>query len=258
MSAFTARWLLLGMLGVSLLSNTSLAAGKINPHTLCPISGSKGQTILLIDTTDPLPEVAQERLKQLLKSMGDHTNEHYIQPKHELIVYHVTPQIAYLQKPIRVCNPGHPKDINPIIDSSVQAKLMWRYFEIQRFRALPKREEQVSGEQSPLLESIAVITARHIPNLGEGGQHKPARLILFSDMLQHSDLLSHYKRIPTMDEFKTLVGYAEMSSDLNDVDVWLFYVRRTNLERIQTPKHYYWWTYAIDSFGGHLIEQTPL
>lgn len=86
-------------------------AEDLNPRTLCPVGGNEGQVILLIDTTDPLTPVAQERLKELLQGLGDSENKHYLQPGHELIVYHLPAQLADLRKPaLRVCNPGNPKD----------------------------------------------------------------------------------------------------------------------------------------------------
>ena len=228
----------LAILITALLSSGVHATEKLNPRTLCPLNGSIGQTILLIDTTDPLTLVAQERLKQLLRGLGDPENDHYLQPDHELVVYRLTSRIADMKKPLRVCNPGHPESINIFIDSKADAVRKWRIFELKRKIALPRIAEQFEGKQSPLLESIAWVTAKHVPSIGVKETRKPTRLILFSDMLQNSDLLSHYTNLPTMKAFKSLVGYAEMNSDLNDVKVWLFYVRRTGLEHIQTPKHY--------------------
>lgn len=259
------QWMLMCLLSIVLLSNTTTyAADKINPRTLCPISGSEQQTILLIDTTDALTLVAQERLKQLLQSFLDSKNKHYVQPAHELIVYHLTPRVADMSKLMRVCNPGNPEDralIDDLTSGVIDARRKWRAFQkrvLQIWRAVPGIDEQVSGKYSPLLESLAVVTARHVPSLGVGEQRKPTRLILFSDMLQNSGLLSHYKSVPAIKSFAKSVGYAEMESDLNGIDVWLFYVRRTGLEHKQTPKHYYWWTQAVELFGGRLIEQVPL
>lgn len=251
----------MSIFGVTLLINSAYAAEKINLKTLCPASGSKGQTILLIDTTDPLAPVAQARLKQLLKGFGDSDNEHYLQLAHELIVYRLKSSIADIGKPLRVCNPGNPEErttTDDLLDSPIQAKKKWRAFELKRRSALPPSDKQIAGSQSPLLESISLVIARHVPSLGVGKQRIPTRLILFSDMLQNSDLLSHYKALPNMKALKNLTGYAEMDSDLMGVDVWLFYVRRTGVEQMQTPKHYYWWTQAIEFFGGRLMEQVPL
>ncbi len=255
------RYFSMAILGATLLFTAACAEQNINPQTLCPASGSERQTILLIDTTDPLTLTAQERLKQLLKAFLDAGNQHYLQPAHELIVYRLLPRVAAMEKPLRVCNPGNPDD-RTWEDNLVSGKYgelrKWRHFGQRILRALPRLDEQLVKGHSPVLESIAFVTARHIPNIGVGEKRKPTQLILFSDMLQHSERLSHYKTLPTMDEFSQLTGYVEMQSDLTDTDIWLFYVRRSGLENKQTPEHYYWWTQVMDSFGGRLQEQVPL
>lgn len=259
MSPGKARWLLFCCLSVALLLNRAYATEELDQRTLCQKNGAKQQTILLIDITDPLPPVAQERLKHLLKAFSDSNNdEHYLKRGHELIVYHLSPKVTAL-KPRRVCNPGNPEDRtlrDNLLGSKSDAKQKWRRFVQFLQQIFHKSKEQVSENQSPLLETLAVVSARHVSSLG--AERKPTRLILFSDMLQHSALLSHYKPLPEMKTFKTMTGYAEMESDLKKADVWLFYVRRTGLENRQTSEHYYWWTQVIELFGGHLRQQVPL
>ena len=257
----TSRGVFIVILGIALLSRGVYANEQLHPRTLCPTSGSKQQTILLIDTTDPLTLVAQEKLKQLLKAFRDSDNQYYLQPGHELIVYRLTPSIANIRKPLRVCNPGNPEDRtwkDNLTSGKYSGLRKWRRFEQSILQALPKIDKQVAGNQSPLLEAIALVAARHVPSIGVETQQKSTRMMLFSDMLQNSEHLSHYKSVPDMKTFRALPGYAEMDSDLRGVNVWLFYVRRTGLENKQTAEHYYWWTQAIEVFGGRLIEQVPL
>lgn len=260
MNMLVKRWMA-ALPAFMLLFIGSAHAQELDRRTLCPVGGSDGQVILMIDTTDPLTPVAQERLKELLQGLSDSDNKHYLQPGYELIVYYLPAQLADLQKPaLRVCNPGNPKDrtvADNLTSGVVDARRMWRAFQLRIRKALPRLSQQTESAQSPLLESIAVAAARHIPNLGVG-QRKPTRLFLFSDMLQNSGRLSHYKSLPSMQQFKSMVGHSEMDGDLTGVEVYLFYVRRVGLEHLQTPEHYYWWTRAIESFGGRVMEQVPL
>ena len=256
-----SRQIFMGILSIVLLSRGVYADEQLNLQTLCPSEGSKQQTILMIDTTDPLTLVAQEKLKQLLKAFRDSDNQHYLQPGHELIVYRLTPRIENIGKPLRVCNPGNPENRTwkeNLTSGKYSGLRKWRRFEQFILRALPRLGEQEEGNKSPLLEAIALVAARHVPSIGVDTQQKSTRLMLFSDMLQNSEHLSHYKLVPDMKSFRSLPGYVEMDSNLSGVDVWLFYVRRSGLEHKQTAEHYYWWTQAIEVFGGHLIEQVPL
>lgn len=253
------RWMLLGCLSVILLLSSACAADALDQQTLCPVNGSEQQTILLIDTTNPLTPIAQEKLKKLLEAFRDSGNEHYLQTGHELIIYRLTSDVTTLKKLLQVCNPSNPKDRtwwDVLTEGKYPGLRKWRHFEREILQALPKRDEQVTENQSPLLETLALVIARHVSSIGVARtERKPTRLILFSDMLQHSDRLSHYKSLPKMKTFKALPGYAAMESDLRDVDVWLYYVRRKDH---QPPKHYYWWTQVIELFGGRVMAQVPM
>ncbi|MGR3913986.1 MAG: hypothetical protein OD918_05590 [Gammaproteobacteria bacterium] len=236
------------------------SAEKINPRTLCPLESEIAeQTILLVDSTDQLPTLGQVNLKSVLKGFMSRENAHYVQPGHKLIAYYVGPQAKKLAKakPVQVCNPGNPKDRSiwdNITSGEHIAKFQWRKFVVSIgsiLRGLPPH-----NAKSPLLETIAWVIAQHAPGIGVA-KRKPTNLIVFSDMLQNSDRMSHYNTLPQIDELENLPGYAEMKSDLNGIKVWIYYVRRPDLEHIQTPKHYYWWPQVIERFGGTLMEQIP-
>lgn len=244
-----------------IIVNDAYAAEALNPRTLCPINGNKGLAILLVDTSDQLTLSTKEHLKELLRGIGESENNYYLPNGHELIIYRLSEQIVDMEKPIlRVCNPGNPKDrtlVDNLISGGVNPRAMWQRFERLRKQALHNIIEQADSKRSPILESIAVLAARHIPSLSRT-QRKPIRLYLFSDMLQNSKLLSHYKPLPKMEKFQSLTGYSEMESDLTNTKIWIFYIRRSGLENVQTNEHYYWWTRAIRLFDGKLMEQIPL
>lgn len=239
---------------------TACSPEKTNPRTLCPLGSEiPEQTILLVDSTDPLPTLGQVNLKSVLEGLMSRENAHYVQPGHKLIAYYVGPQVEKLAKakPVQVCNPGNPKDRtwwDNIISGKHLAKLKWRKFVVSVgsiLRGLPPH-----NAKSPLLESIAWVVARHAPDIGVA-KRKPTNLIVFSDMLQNSDRMSHYKTIPQIDDLENLPGYAEMKSDLTGIKVWIYYVRRPDLEHVQTRDHFYWWPRVIEHFGGTLMEQIP-
>ena len=258
---FDFRRLFACLCGGFLLVGVASAVDDINPRTLCPKGGSKTQTILLIDTSDVLPTVAQARLEELLKNFYNPDTENYIKQGGELIVYRIASEVSDMGAPINACSPGNPKDrtwTDNLFTGKYDQLRQWRRFLKRIKQALPKPDEQIAQSGSPLLESIAVVAAKHIPNIGTGKNRKPTRLILFSDMMQHSKNLSHYKTLPGMAQFKTLRGFAEMDSKLSDVEVRLFYIRRTGLESKQTRDHYYWWTQVIEQAGGIILEQRLL
>ena len=107
---FGFRRLIACLCGGFLLVDVASAVEDINPRTLCPKGGSKAQTILLIDTTDVLPPVAQARLEELLKNFYNPNTKNYIKKGEELIVYRIASKVADMGAPINACSPGNPKD----------------------------------------------------------------------------------------------------------------------------------------------------
>ena len=258
---FGFRRLFACLCGGFLLVGVASAVEDLNPRTLCPKSSSVAQTILLIDTTDVLTLVAQARLEELLKNFYNPDTKSYIKQGEELIVYRIASTVADMGAPINACSPGNPKDRtwkDNLFTGKYGQLRQWKQFLKRIKQALPKPEDQISQNGSPLLESLAVVAAKHIPNIGTGKNRKPTRLILFSDMMQHSNNLSHYKTLPSMPQFKKLRGFSEMDGKLSDVEVRLFYIRRTGLESKQTRDHYYWWPQVIEQAGGIILEQREL
>ena len=244
--------------------NVAHSLDQFDSKTFCPKGGSKEQTILLIDATDSLTPVSDLKIQELIKSFQNKNNEYYIKPGHELIVYHlsqVQDSSKSLKAPfLRICNPGNPKD-RTLSDSLMSGKYrsyqIWKNFRNSLRKVYSEVKNQKKGKQSPLLESISLITAKHMPRLGTK-EHKPTLLIIFSDMLQNSDYLSHYGSLPKIDKLKTLSGYNKIKSNLSQIDVWIIYIQRTVTEKLQTSDHYYWWTKIIKYFGGNLIKQEPV
>ena len=229
----------------------------------CPTEGSEEQTILLIDTSDPLDSKGQQRLRQLLEGFMEPASRHYIKTSNELIVYRLDFRNSTAPPSLRICNPGNPADrswVDNLFSSPRKAEQDWNTFRrlIVQNAFIPNVNVQGIQDYTPLLETLSWVTTKHVPRRGGEKAHKPTRLILFSDMLQNSPIVSHYRGIPSLKEFKELPGYSDVRSDLRDVDVWIFYLNRSGLNKIQTPEHYYWWSYIVDLFGGNLVEQVPL
>ena len=87
---------------------------------------------------------------------------------------------------------------------------------------------------------------------------KRTHLILFSDLLQHSNLLSHYGAYPAAKDIKTTDGLRSLQTDLTGTDVSLFRLERADAGRWQTTDHYYWWTKLVKELDGALKWQESI
>ena len=238
-------------------------------ENLCPVdSKPTRQTILFLDTSDPLTPKHHAELERLVTELqqpgvNPDTEDFYIAPGEALIVYKLALSWHNLQPFMEVCNPGdNPDDWDwkkDLTRGKAFALRNWKRFE-DRIKELFPKEPEAEMPRSPILENLAVIVPRHTPskrNLASEKMHH-THLILFSDLLQHSDLLSHYGPYPKAKEFLDTPGLRELATDLTRVNVTIFRLERSRYARWQTRDHYYWWTELVREFGGSVRWQQSL
>ena len=191
--------------------------------------------------------------------MGDF----YVSPGEALIVYRLAADWGNLKPVMKVCNPGNrPDDWNwkkSLTQGKVFALRNWRRFE-DRIKKLYPDETGKAMPFSPILENLGVIVPRHAPSKRRlpAGDASSVHLILFSDLLQHSDLLSHYGHYPKAEDLLTTPRLRELATDLTRVKVTLFRLERSQYSHWQTKDHYYWWTHLVQAFKGEVRWQESL
>ena len=76
------------------------------------------------------------------------------------------------------------------------------------------------------------------------------RLILVSDMLQHTDGASHYRGLTAFDAFRETSFYKKIRADLRFVEIDIFYVHRDTKKKIQGAIHVnFWRNFFVDQGG---------
>ena len=219
------------------------------------------QTILLLDTSDPLSPKHRAELERLARDLKTSEDEgegrFYVGPGEPLIVYELVQEPANIRSRLRVCNPGGRPEEWTFKDDLTGGRLLalqrWRRFERELTGMFPDRDGEAMPT-SPILENLAVILPGHAPskrNLPGEVKH-PTHLIVFSDLLQNSELLTHFGPYPEAGKLKTA------GPDLTGVRVSLFRLERERYERWQTRDHYYWWTELVQELNGHLQWQESL
>ena len=236
---------------------------------LCPVDGTpKRQTILLLDASDPLTPKHRAELERLVSELQrpgarPDMEDFRIAPGEPLIVYWLAADWSDLTRFMKVCNPGDDPDDwdwkKDLTRGQAIALRNWQRFEDRVKELFPKAPE-AELSRSPILENLGVIVPRHAPskrNLpAEGTSH--THLILFSDLLQHSDRFSHYEPYPEAKDFLDTPGLRELATDLTGVDVTIFRLERGRYSRWQSRDHYYWWTELVHEFGGSVRWQQSL
>jgi len=221
--------------------------------TLCPLSGPHAVTVVVIDRTDTLKVLQKERLRKILQEIKGATS------KHELIeVYTVGPIIDELRRPvIAICNPGDPQEVNSLYSNPSQARRKWNEDFSKRLDGIVESLLlPMESETSPIMESIQSISVSSFsdPNM----KTIPRKLIIASDMLQHSPSNSHYSGVPKFSKFKKNPVYARLIGDLNDVNVRLIYIRRSTKNSIQGKNHIIFWERYFSELGANLNQVSAL
>ena len=227
---------------------------------LCPkITGPVGATVLLLDTSDPLTPKHRAELERLARQIkSDNTSPMGIDPGELLAVYDLQQDPGAPNQLIEICRPhSNPKDRtwrDDIHQGRRFAERDWAHFEDALAAAFPEYESEPQPT-SPLLETIAVLAARHVPGRRGDGIFK-VHLIIFSDLLQNSPRLSHYGTYP---DARSMRKHArDLFTDLTDVRVSLFRLERPRYAKWQSEHHYYWWTEFIQEQGGQIEWQDTI
>lgn len=234
-------------------------------ENLCPLDGrSPRNTVLLLDTSDPLSPKHQAELRRLVTELQSATAELRVAAGEALIVYELGADLDALEPVLKVCNPGEHPDEWGWWQELTRGRAIdlqrWRRFRETVEGLFVQMETQAAQPSSPLLETLGVIVPRHAPSVREAaasdGGH--THLILFSDLLQHSEGLSHYGPYPAGEEVCDAPALRALRTDLTGVDVSLFRLERPRDTRWQTRDHYYWWTHLGRCLGGRVIWQQSI
>ena len=242
----------------------SFGCGGLPPidDDLCPDEQEPVRTtVLLLDTSDPLTPKLREELERLVMELtgarGSAKSGFLVAPGEALVVYELPGDLSEIEPVIRVCNPGGNPDDWSMKDGLTKGQVIalrqWQNF-LDAVQPLFDREEAQPQSLSPIIETLGVIVPRHATSRrSSSAAVNPVHLILYSDLLQHSEHLSHYGTYPSPAEVKKNLRH--LQTDLSGVEVSLYRLERSGDADWQTADHYYWWTKLIQEFGGKIIFQ---
>ena len=247
------------LIGVVAFYQVGIRAPETDDHFCPKDTGPIGATVLLLDTSDPLTPKHRAELERLASQIAsERVGRMGIAPGELLAVYELTQDPGAPKQLIQVCRPfKNPKDRtwrDDIHSGRRFAEQDWHRFEDALANAFPER---VSKPQptSPLLETITVLAARHMPGK-RGDEGFKVHLIIFSDLLQHTPRFSHYVPYPDAKDMRH--DARDLLTDLTGTKVSLFRLERPKYAKLQTASHYYWWTELVQEQGGQIEWQDSI
>ena len=221
-----------------------------DPETLCPVAGPRRITAILVDTTDRVGAISREDILRRLDELVSSS-----EPDEMMVAYETSPLAgdeSLLPPRLRVCNPGNPDEANPLIaNPELIRQRLEEHFRAplnDLFRTLLNHDPAPS---SPLMENIQAISVTRLARRLYA--EIPKRLVLISDLMQHSEHLSVYGQLPDYDIFNRTPGADALRTNLQDVRVEVFFVQRREHERFDgTLRLIEFWERWIDGQQGQL------
>ena len=259
--AIFAGVMVLGFFGLMGVLQTK--KGEDLDHQGCPKkTGPSREVVVLLDTSDPLGDKHKAELRRIVREMtspaASGRHDALAVRKGERVTLYRLESTGAPETPVaQICHPGgNPEEergrLEALTTGTVITEWRWEQF-VKLIEAMFPSEEPVAQPSSPILETIGVISARHASSRRAEKDSKPTHLIVISDLLQNTGMLSHYQLYPNPEEIPR-----ELRTDLSRVEVSLFRLERHKYESYQTPEHYYWWTDWVEAMGGKVVWQQAL
>jgi hypothetical protein len=241
--------------GASLAKLRVERAGR-DDETLCAKKTPDTITAILFDSSDRLSALQQIKIKQILEETLNTL------PKGaRLDVYMATAEAGQLVRPLfSKCNPSALEG-SAGLSENPQRMLALRNdaFDQPLHAALQKALQANVRKTSPILETIAAASVQSfgVARSADKGKMNRHSLIIVSDFLQNSAVLTHYKAYPTIEQFSSQEGWISTKPSIGNVNIKLIYINRANSIRFQGAAHREWWCSYFNARGANkcIIEQ---
>ncbi len=209
----------------------------LDDKTLCPTDRKlETSVVILVDTTDPLTPIQISRLLASVRETRDSLPTYG-----KLTLLFLEAASPYEPKEmISLCNPGSPRNINPLIQTGSKIKKRWdESFGNPVERAIAALTTAPTASRSPIIQAIVASTWR--PDFD--ARVKDRRLLIVSDLLQHDSGYTHYTTASRdlWPMFARSRLATEAIGDLSNVVVEVEYLRRPKDASFQGEVHRAFW-----------------
>ena len=207
------------------------------------------QTVLLIDVTDPLS--AQERTSLTNKISILFSSS----PNTTFSVYEIVDDPT--KPPSPVTDETSPlktvANVNPLAEHRSDIEDDWKASTSSLMTGIDQATQGKPSQRSPILESVQWVALRELN--APQAISVPRKLIIVSDLLQHTEEFSLYKGIPDFSLLKSNPNYGKLKTNLVDVDVELWVLRNHTKEATKLADL---WRRIIFDQGGTVSKIVPI
>jgi hypothetical protein len=224
----------------------------LDSQTLCPLDGPHGITVVLVDTSDDLPETTR---REVLGQLDDMITT--LPPFYKLDIRVLDIPGARSRSLFSKCNPGDGAGLSEWTDNPRIARLRW----IEDFRkpaaeAVKSSVAAAQSQSSPIMAAIQDIAIGEFS--GATSQNARKTLYIISDMIEFTREYSQYPRAGdlTFQRYRQSPAYLKFRTDLHGATVIIRYVTRQagGQPLLDGTRHMEFWKAWIDdnrgAFGG--------
>lgn len=229
---------------------------SFDPETGCPLVSNEVQpiahTVVVIDKTDVLSDIQRETIQYELASLVKHD----LQVGEMLSVYSIGDDLNISRKPIfEMCKFRDGSDASSWTENE---RLMRRKFNKNFKEPLNKMFSEMMAmnepaKQSPIMEVIQSVSVNTFKRWNADGDK---RIIIYSDMLQHTPQFSLYRTSPDFERFRQSPYAAGLKTQLFDTDIYLNVL--TTRPEFQKNKNLDFWRSYFKNIGARVQAVIPI
>jgi hypothetical protein len=194
----------------------------LDAQSFCPIDGPRGITVVLVDTSDDLPDTTRKEVLGMLEDMIATLPPFYKLDIRVLDITGVRSRSLFSK-----CNPGDGAGLSEWTDNPRIARLRW----IENFRkpaadAVKNSIASAKANSSPIMAAIQDIALDQFSSAA--GKTAKKTLYVISDMIEFTRDYSQYPRGGDLSfqRYKQSPAYLKFRTDLHGATVALRYVTR--------------------------------
>ncbi|QUS38080.1 hypothetical protein RPMA_03835 [Tardiphaga alba] len=213
----------------------------------CPISGPEGISVVLVDTSDDLPAATGREVRGILDDLVSGL------PANHLLEIRVLDIAQYRSKALfSRCNPGDGSGLSEWTDNPRMARSRWEEsFRKPAADAVRNSLASAKAASSPIMAALQDVAIDRFSS--ERTRSLPKRLIVISDMIEHTRDYSQYPRAgdPGYARFRQSPAYTKYRTSLHGARVTIDYVTRPSVMP-DAGKHAEFWSTWVKDNGGVL------
>jgi hypothetical protein len=220
----------------------------LDPQSLCPVSGPQGITVVLVDTSDDLPETTR---REVLGQLDDMITT--LPPFYKLDIRILDIAGTRSRSLFSKCNPGDGVGLSEWTDNPRIARLRW----IEDFRkpaaeAVKNSVATAQSSSSPIMAAIQDIAIGQFSNAASESAKKT--LYVISDMIEFTKDYSQYPRAGDLSfqRYRQSPAYLKFRTDLHGAAIIIRYVTRQSGGQplVDGTKHMEFWKAWIEDNRG--------